>query len=169
MSSIYQISDKVRNIYEELADGIGINQETGEIEPEIMRELAFTKAELRTKVADYGYVIKSIQDDISNYDNEIKRLQTRKKHLENIEKKLKDIITCAMVEFDESKINGPTIQLSLRNSQAVEVEDIDILPLEYKRTKIIVEIDKVAIRKAIQEGIDVAGASLKTNVNLQIK
>ena len=62
MSSLYDISTEVRNIYEELESGIGIDEETGEILPEILERLKISKENLNNKAVDYGYVIKSFED-----------------------------------------------------------------------------------------------------------
>ena len=85
MGSLYEISTEVRNIYEELQSGIGVDEETGEILPEIQERLKFSKDNLTNKAVDYGYVIKSFEDEIDVYDREIKRLTERKKQMQNIQ------------------------------------------------------------------------------------
>ena len=168
MSNIYEISNKIRNIYEELASGIGVDEETGEICPEILQALSFTQNELQEKVVDYGFVIKSFEDEIDIYSKEIDRLQKRKKQLENTQKQLKQVITNAMIEFDVAEIKGKTIRVKLRESEAVQVDNPELLTNEFKRTKITIEPDKMAIKSAIKSGQVVEGACLVKNKNLQI-
>lgn len=169
MSSLYDISTEVRNIYEELESGIGIDEETGEILPEILERLKISKENLNNKAVDYGYVIKSFEDEISLYDKEIKRLTERKKQMQNIQQRIKDNIKFAMLEFGIEEVKGKTIKLSFRNSESVEIEDANMLDEKYKRTKIIIEPDKIAIKEAIKNGEEVKGAKLVNNKSLQIK
>ena len=169
MSNIYEISQRVRNVYEELADGIGIDQETGEIDEAIQKELYFNDMELQNKAIDYGFVIKSFDDDIMLLDNEIKRLTARKKKLENARKWMKETIVNAMVEFGHTKIKNERLELSIRESKAVNIDDMDAIPQKYKRTKVVVDIDKIGIRDDLKAGIEVPGASIGINKSLQIK
>ena len=167
--NIYEISTKVRNIYEELRSGVGVNEETGEIDPAILKELELSKNELNSKAIDYGYVLKAFEDEIDMYDKEIKRLQTRKKRLQNVYARLEERLKNAMVEFNIEKIEGKMLTLSLRDSSAVEIEDFEKLDSKYKFVKIINEADKVAIKEAIKSGVEVEGAKLVKRKNLNIR
>ena len=64
MASIYNISSDLKKIYEDLDNGNGIDLETGEIKPEIMKQLSISRNELEVKAVDYGYVIKAFDDEI---------------------------------------------------------------------------------------------------------
>lgn len=169
MISMYEITQKVKNIYEELENGIGIDEETGEIKPEIMQALQISKNELETKAVDYCYVIKAIDDDIECYDKEIKRLTERKKQFTNIQNRLKEVVKNAMIEFDIPEIKGKTLKINFRKSESVEVLDLSALEERFKRTKITIEPDKTAIKEAIKNGEVVEGAILVEKSNLQIK
>lgn len=70
----------------------------------------------------------------------------------------------------EDKIKDDRVKLSIRKSQAIEIDDATTatdLPLEYQ--KITVSADKVALTKAIKAGAEVPGVTLITRLNLQIK
>ena len=67
MKSIYDISKEIKDIYEKLANGEGINKETGEIDQELQMALSISRGELETKAVDYGYVIKSKDESIAYY------------------------------------------------------------------------------------------------------
>lgn len=167
MGSIYNITNELKQIYDKLECGEGIDTETGEIKPEIVNTLALTQQNLQTKAVDYGYVIKSFDDEIDIYDREIKRLQERKEYLKNTQNRLKQTLSNAMQEFNIVEIKGETLRLSFRESESVEITDESLLDEQYKRVK--VEPDKTAIKKALKNGEDVQGARLVKNQNLQIK
>ena len=59
--------------------------------------------------------------------------------------------------------------LSFRKSTSTEILDATLVPDEYKSVKMVESIDKVAIKKDILAGKEVAGATNKEVNNLQIK
>jgi hypothetical protein len=67
------------------------------------------------------------------------------------------------------KIESPLFKLSLRRSEAVEVDVLEALPSEFLNIKNVVTADKVAIKDAIKRGENVFGARIIENFNLQIK
>lgn len=60
-------------------------------------------------------------------------------------------------------------ELSYRKSEAVILTDEEAIPAEFKKEKITVSVDKTEIKKALKAWLEVAGASLETRQNLQIK
>lgn len=167
MASIYNITNELKEIYNKLESGEGINQETGEIDAEITNQLALTRENLQVKAIDYAYVIKSFDDEIEIYDKEIARLNERKKQLQATKERLKDTVSQAMLDFGIVEIKGQTVKMNFRESESVEIVDERLLTEQYLRTK--VEPDKVAIKKALKNGEDVQGARLINKSNLQIK
>lgn len=75
MNTLYEISSELRNLYDKLENGEGIDMETGELDQELVNALEVSQANLQTKGIDIGFVIKSFDDEIDLYDREIKRLQ----------------------------------------------------------------------------------------------
>ena len=165
--NLYQISEEIREIKKAFENGEAVDFETGEVNPEYVKALTFSKNELEAKAIDYGYVLKSFDDEIELYDKEIKRLTERKKQLQTIQKHIKENITNAMIEFDIVEIKGNLLKMNFRTSQSVEVYDLDLLDERFKRYK--VEADKTAIKEALKNGEEVQGARLVENKNLQIK
>ena len=62
-----------------------------------------------------------------------------------------------------------TARISFRKSIQVQIDDEAALPADYVTTTVTTKPDKTAIKKAIQAGEDVTGASLVENRNIQIK
>ena len=71
--------------------------------------------------------------------------------------------------FDISELKTPTLKINFRKSESVDIADLNLLESEYKKVTITETADKTAIKDAIKNGIQVTGAVLKTNLNLQIK
>lgn len=167
MQTLYEISSELRNLYDKLENGEGVDLETGEIEPELVNALAVNQQNLQTKGIDIGFVIKSFDDEIDLYDREIKRLQERKQVLKNAQERVKNNLKSAMEEFGIELIEGRTLKISFRKSESVEVDNVDELDEKFKKVK--VEADKTAIKQAIKNGEEVKGARLVKNNNLQIR
>lgn len=165
--SLYSISNELRDVYKLLESGDGVDLETGEIKQEVINALQLNQANLQEKAIDYGYVLKSFENEIELYDKEIARLKKHRDILNKTYKKLKDNLTNAMLEFGIVELKGKTIKLNFKKSESVEVYDLNLLEDRFKVVKF--EADKTAIKEAIRNGEDVIGARVVTNHNLQIK
>ena len=159
--NIYEITTAQRLLIEE------IEYLDGEITPEIEQQLAITKDQLEHKSMAYLSVI--TQKDAFNelISNEIKRLQTLKKQNDNVLSRLKENLLNAVLMFGEYNVG--THKFTTRKSSSVEVEDVNSLPKEFKVIKVTEQADKVALKKAIQEGQEIEGVSIVEHLNLAIK
>lgn len=167
MQTLYEISNELREVYNKLENGEGVDAETGELNEETINALAVSQQNLQAKGIDIGYVIKSFDDEIDLYDREIKRLTERKQALKNAQERVKNSLKNAMEEFGIVEIKGQTLKINFRKSESVEVDNIEELDDKFKRVK--VEADKTAIKQALKSGEEVKGARLVENNNLQIR
>ena len=161
--SIYQIEQNYNQLAEQLIDN------DGELTTELAEQLAITEEQLQNKSVAYSFVIKQMDADIDTIDAEIKRLQAAKKQREKATEYLKDRIKHAMDLFSIEEIKTPLVKINFRKSESVEVEDVNSLPAPYKVVKVTEQADKVAIKAALKDGVDIAGCSIATHRNLQIK
>lgn len=167
--TLYEITESGKELLDLIESGQAF-EESGELNEVIAEQLDLTKKDFELKARDYAYVIKSVEDKEELFDKEIKRLTEIKKYLSNTSSRMKDAIKNSMEILNIDKFESDTITLQLTKSSAVDIIDIDILPEEFKRTKITVEPDKTKIRNAIlKDGEKVAGAVIKENKNLRIK
>jgi len=141
----------------------------GELTPELELALQINKDNFHSKSENYAYITKQFDGEMDIIDNEIKRLQQAKKSREKTIQRLKDTIELAMLTFDVNKIETPLIKISFRNSESVEVSDVNDLPNEFKTIKLTETADKLKIKDALKSGVFISGCSIKTNRNLQIR
>ena len=141
----------------------------GELTPELELALQITKDNFHSKSENYAYITKQFDGEMDIIDNEIKRLQQAKKSREKTIQRLKDTIELAMLTFDVNKIETPLIKISFRNSESVEVTDVNDLPNEFKTIKLTETADKLKIKDALKSGMFISGCSIKSNRNLQIR
>jgi hypothetical protein len=161
--SIYKIQNDFQLIIAEV-----INND-GEITPELETALTINKEQLQSKAVDYCYVIKQLDYDCEQIDNEIARLNKLKKVRSNLTDRLKNTVSSAMQLYDVEKIETPLIKLSFRNSESVEITNESQLDACFIVTKTVTTPDKKAIKDAIKNGVFVEGATISYNKNLQIK
>ena len=146
-----------------------IEDNGGEITPEIENALAINEEQFVQKSEDYGHAILNLKAMAAAAKAEKERLAALQKFYENTQKRLEGALSQAMQVFGQDKVENATMRLSLRHTTATEVDDITLLPSEFKTTKMEEVADKTAIKKAIQSGEAVPGAHLVENVSLQIK
>ena len=161
------------NLYELTTNQLALIQELvdngGELTPELQAALEISKTELETKGLNYGFYIKKLDYEVDVIDAEIKRLQAMKSSRNNAIERLKTSLTTAMQVYEVNELKSPTLKISFRKSESIEVEDVNSLPSEYKVVKVTEQADKVALKEAIKRGEEIFGVTLKVNQNIQIK
>ena len=139
----------------------------GELTEELAARMEINDQELVDKSNAYVAIIKETEGTIEAIDAEIKRLQARKKTLNNKVGWLKQTLQGAVILFGEIKTD--LFKIGLRSSTAVNIINFDHLPKEYIKEKVDISADKVAIKAALKEGGLVPGAELIKNQNLSIR
>lgn len=157
MANIFQINQQYLQIAQILEEN------GGEVTEELENELAINREQLETKGINYALVIRQIDGESEILDREIKRLQALKKAKDNTLDRLKNTIKDAMLLHGVDSIKGDLINLSIRKSPAsVILENEDIIPDTYKIEQ-PKKIDKKLIGEDLKKGLEVAGATLKTD------
>lgn len=159
------------NLYEITQEALYLSTllETEELTPELEQALIINQNELQAKAVNYAKVIANYQAESDAIDQEIKRLKAMKDSREKKIELLKESVKKAMLVSGIEKVESPLFKLSVRRSEAVEVDLVEALPNAFQNVKNIVTADKVAIKEAIKRGENITGARLVENFNLQIK
>ena len=166
MANLFKINER---LFEALENQF-IVDEQGEIfeGEEFKQKLEDLKLEQAEKIEGYALYIQSIDKDVSlikekkkaiteRLDRDIKALESKKLWLLN-----RLTGTLRGVPFYSTLVS-----ISWRKSHSVDILKPESIPMEFYRVKS--EIDKALIKKALQGGINVEGAELKENQNIQIK
>lgn len=123
MSNIFNIQQELLTIFDE------IEENGGELTPELEEQLNITQEEFRNKIKSYSSVIKMLENDISDIKEEKSRLNDLQKSKEKTIERLKKIMIDAVELFgDTTKSGGKYIdygtgKVSIRNVQSVEIEE----------------------------------------------
>ena len=162
-NSLFNITERYINILELC--------ENPEVTPEMLEEaLKSMDGELNDKLENICAFIKSLDGDVAVIDNEIARLQARKKTINNKISSLKDYMeNCLrMLELRKVKTSLNTISIQ-KNPSSIEILDETLIPEEFKSVETVTKIDKKALLKAVKETGEIAGVSLKTSEGLRIR
>lgn len=161
--SIYHIQSEHLQLMQQIEDN------EGELTPELSAQLDLTKDEFETKAVSYGYLMKSINNDNVTIKCEIDRLSALLKSKERLEDELKFRLTEAMIRLGYEKVSKNNLTLSLRKSEVVSIDADAVISKEFQSTKISVTPDKTALKAAIKDGRTIEGVRIIENQNLQIK
>ena len=167
MTNLYTITQD----FNDLLDMLNQAQEEQDLDQVALIEagLNITSDNFKEKADNYVKFIRSQELEAKLIDEEIKRLTELKKSKESKASNLKDRLSNSMQSIGFDKYDLGLFKLSFRKSSSVEVLDVDQLPEGFKRVKTTIDADKIAIKKAIESGQDVTGASIKHSASLQIK
>lgn len=126
MANIFDIKQDFIDIFNELEDN------GGELTPELEEKLQVTQETFKDKIKSYSNVIKMLETDIKSIKEEKNRLNDLQKSKENTIERLKNIVVSAIEEFGDTNRSGNkfidygTGKISIRNTQAVEVEESSV-------------------------------------------
>jgi hypothetical protein len=157
---LYEIDAQQREIDELLAANDGV------LPDDFGSLLELNDEAWRTKLTGYAKAIKAYTAESKAFADEIKALQARKKTIDTRVAWLKSQASASMQVREVSEL-GDVHKLLFTKSKSVEVASVDDLPSDY--IKVTTEADKTAIGKALKAGHEVAGATLVTNQNLQVR
>lgn len=159
---LYKIARSIQKCFK-IPTGEYIDTDTGEVfDEEYLNGLRIAKTR---KVENIACWIKNLQAEAEAYKKEEEAFRTRRKQAENRIESLKRYLTNWV---SGEKIETDRCKVSWRKSVSVEIQDENRVPEDYKKEKVIMNIDKVSIKKALTGGKDVPGASLLEKQNIQI-
>ena len=160
------------NLYEinhelELAFERAVDPETGEINEEALgyfKELEMAKEEKEENVALW---IKNLKADLEAYRAEKKRFDEKIRGTDNKIERLKRYLSDSL---QGEKLKTTRVSVYSTTSQKVELkEGCTLADVDDQFCKVTVELDKVAISKALKAGEEVNGVQLVQSTLLVIR
>ena len=144
MPSIFDINEEYLKIIQELEES------GGEITPELEERLNITREQLESKLKAYYAIIKQNEALIDLSKDEKNRLNDRQKAKENLIDRLKKIVAYTVEQFGEVKpkaknksLSFDTLSVSLKETDALEIEDINKIPTMYLKVSYVIKYDDV--------------------------
>lgn len=169
MLSLYNIAEEFRNLMEAV--------ENGEIPEEALADtLESIDAAFDVKAENIACLIKNLKAEAEAIKAESSKLAERSKAKSNQADRLKSYLEGCMSQMGKEKLETTRVVLKLRNTPpALKVDTEVFLPwvtrsertgfLRYKEP----ELDKTAIKKAVQSGETLPGVTLVSGKSLVIQ
>lgn len=169
MASLFTIDSEIKAILDSVLDQTDENGEfTGDIES-IYSSLEELQEARESKMENIALYAKNLASEASAIKNEEIILADRRKRLERKCERLEGILMNSLLQNNETKASSPRFEAKIRYADNTEIEDESLIPEEYLVTKTEVKPDKTAIKKAIKEGKEVAGARIVSVPHINIK
>ena len=178
--NVYDVNEVLENA---LVYGV---DEYGEIlsEEQIGELVEKMEMTLSSKLEYMGKVIINSDTFAKAIDSAIKRLQEKKKMVENGANRTKTYIdkfirykytdeegVVDLEGLNKFKLETPSINISYRKSEKLDVIDATKVPKEYVKTTVEEKVDAVPLKKFMKDSglLETEYAKVVTNINLQIK
>lgn len=143
------------------------DDETGEVDAELVARLDALQIERDTKLENLGLWVKQLNAETAALKAEEKALEARRKSKENMAERLKNYISESLQAAGTMKFERTRVAFSFRKSEQVQITGD--LPKKFIVKTVTEKPDKTAIKEALKAGQKVRGAELVEKQNLQIK
>lgn len=126
--------------------------------------------EIEDKAEGYAKVMRQIASDEEEVSEEIKRLQERKKKLDQHVQAMKSALQAAMMATGKRKFKTPLFSFSVQKNPAhvvLDEADTSKIPIEYLKMDPVV--DKEKIKTDLKNGAEFTFAHLEQDESLRIR
>ena len=162
-NSLYEITEKYLQVF----DNLQIDEETGTVIN--IEDIEAVAGEFEEKAESVALYIKNLDAFAASLKAEEEALNERRKSAERRVDQMKNYLTFCLSSAGHDKFETPKVKVSFRKSVLVTIDDEKALPADYVVETVTTKPDKTAIRKAIQAGFEIPGATLSENRNILIK
>lgn len=163
MANIYKLNDQIKACIQ-LDEEHVVDTEDGEIFD--LQQFEALQMERGQKIEGMCCYIKNKLAEAQAIDAEIDTLSYRSGAIKKEVDRCKAYLAGAL--YGE-KFETPRCKISWRKSEICNVLSMEAIPDEYKRTKVTVDADKTAIKKAIKAGAEIPGAEVIQKLNMTLK
>lgn len=158
---LYEISDAIRAAL----DHIDVDPETGEILN--ADNLHAVEAEASEKIEATALYLRELDAEAKAAKDEADRMIARVKSMQKRSDYLKSMLLDAL--HATGKVKTARVTVSIRTTQAVEIAEGANLPEAYTTVKTTVSPNKVAIKQALLDGVEVPGCRLEARESVSIR
>lgn len=168
--TLYQLNAEFEELYNLLCDLPDDDEEALEA---YYTTLEGIQGEIDQKMENIACIIKQLNADAAALKTERDAIDARLKAKQHKADRLKAMLQDALVNAGLKRLEMPKAKISLRqNPPSVIITDLGaVAASEYIKPRVIKEadVDKTAIKAAIQSGEDVPGAELESKTSITIK
>lgn len=158
MPALYEMTGEMRQL-QELMESVDDEGENAEVA--LRDTMEAMQLDFNDKAVAIVKLSQALEGDTTAIDAEIKRLQERKRTINNRRGNLRDYLRHNMETAGIKKVECPLFSITLtKGRDQVKVDDEAALPDDFMNVKTEIKPDKTAIAKALKAGQEVPGAHL---------
>lgn len=158
---LYEIAYQIRNAL----DSMEVDPETGEIlQADALRDV---EAAASDKVEATALYLRELDAEAKAAKDEADRMIARVKSMQKRSDYLKAMLLDAL--HATGKVKTARVSVSIRTTQAVAIDEGANLPEAYTTVKTTVSPNKIAIKQALLDGVEVPGCSLEARESVSIR
>lgn len=146
-------------------DDIVVDEETGEILSS--DALHAVEAQAAEKIEATALYLRELDAEAKAAKDEADRMLARVKSMQKRSDYLKSMLLEAL--HATGKVKTARVTVSIRTTQAVAVDEGANLPEAYTTVKTTVSPNKVAIKQALLDGVEVPGCHIEERESVQIR
>nr|DAE16566.1 MAG TPA: resistance protein [Podoviridae sp. ctiwu7] len=158
---LYEISEAIRAAL----DHIEIDEETGEILS--ADALHAVEAQAAEKIEATALYLRELDAEAKAAKDEAERMLARVKSMQKRSDYLKTVLLDAI--HATGKVKTARVTVSIRKTQAVAIDEGANLPEAYTTVKTTVSPNKIAIKQALTDGLEVPGCRLEERESVSIR
>lgn len=158
---LYEISDAIRAAL----DHIELDEETGEILS--ADALHAVEVEAAEKIEATALYLRELDAEAKAAKEEADRMLARVKSMQKRSDYLKSMLLDAL--HATGKVKTGRVTVSIRTTQAVQINQEQAIPEAFTTVKTTVSPNKVAIKQALLDGVEVPGCHLEARESVSIR
>lgn len=161
---LYEITNQYEQIFNQV-------NEDGEISSETLLLLDDLKHDFVEKAVEVAAYVKNIEAEAAAIKEAIANMKAREESLTKKAQALKEYMQFNLQQLGINEIEtSPYFKIRLKTCPpSVDVFDEETIPVEYWKEKVVMSLDKIKIKEALSEGVEVPGATIHRNIKLEIK
>lgn len=165
MISLYELSAEIRAVLESIMDD---DTDSAEVDA-LLEELDALHAGRDRKLEGYAHVIRNSDATAKALREEAKAFIARAVSLEKLSGRLKARAQMDMESHGETAVTAGQFTFRRQASPpSVEVQvPVEALPVEFH--KVVVSVDKTALKEALSQGRSIEGAELRRGEHIRIR
>ncbi len=162
--NLYEISTEYQEILSELYD------DEGNVNEQALQRLEQNDIAMEKKAIAIASFIKNMDAEREAIDSAKKAMAEREARFKKRISDLKGYLLSNMERRGINKVNCPYFEIKLKKCPlSVHIDNEDLIPDEYKRTKVEVSPDKIKMLQEMKVGVIIPGVSLQQNMTLDIR
>lgn len=161
---LYEITNEFQNVFSQVGDD-------GELTQDMLDNLDNLKENFEHKAVSVASYIKNLEAEESAISQAIEDMKTRKTRLTKQVDSLTEYLQYNLQKLSISEIKTcPYFKIRLKQCPpSVDIFNETSIPSEFWREKTVSSIDKIRLKEALNEGIEIPGAVIQRKIKLEIK